>query len=134
MDIQMRAARAADEEAVLSLLASHKGLEVAFDPAEFVVGTEAGRVVVCGRLRRHPDGALELASVATARQGAGLGSAIVARLLQRAGGPVYALALAPGFFARHGFEALPGDDLPASVRAKALGLCSSQSYVAMVRR
>jgi N-acetylglutamate synthase-like GNAT family acetyltransferase len=135
MSLQVRPARPADEEAVLGILSSYKGLEVAFDAAEFAVAADGGRIEACGRLRRHEDGSLELASVAAARQGAGLGALVVGHLLARvpAGRPVYALALAPGFFARHGFVELPRGALPASVAAKAQSLCASQPYVAMVR-
>src|SRR5688572_15079973 len=111
----VRAAQAADRDRVLALLAAQAGLEVAFDPAEFHVVGSGGDVVACGRLRVHPDGALELASVATdaARRGEGLASQVVESLLRGAKGPVYALALAPGFFARHGFREVPRSTLPA---------------------
>ena len=94
------------------------------------------RVLACGRLRRHADGALELASVATDRghQGAGLASVLTRRLLAEAAGqPVYALALAPGFFARHGFREVAKDALPPSVRAKADGMCASKAFIPMRR-
>jgi amino-acid N-acetyltransferase len=131
----VRAARAADEADVLALLRSYAGLEVGFAAAEFAVAADARGLVACGRLRRHADGSLELASVATRadHQGRGLGGRIVARLLADVREPVYALALAPGFFERHGFREVARDGLPASVRAKAETLCASQPYVAMVR-
>ena len=137
MQVLTRRAVPADEAAVLALLRSHPGLEADFAPAEFDVATQDRRVLACGRLKRHADGALELASVATdaAHQGQGLASVLTHRLLAGAphGQPVYALALAPGFFARHGFREVPRESLPASVRAKADGLCASQPFVAMVR-
>ena len=135
MPLLVRAARPADAPAVLALLGRYPGLEVAFDPSEFVVVAEGAAIVACGRLRHHGDGALELASVAAepGRHGAGLGSAVVKALLAGVDGPVYALALAPGFFARHGFREVAKAGLPASVRAKADGLCASQPYAAMVR-
>lgn len=133
LDPVVRPAVPADEAAVLHLLRGHHGLEVAFDAAEFVVAAEAGGIVACGRMRRHADGSLELASVATARQGGGLGSLVVERLLRGRAGPVYALALAPGFFARHGFRETTKEALPATVLAKADGLCASMPYTPMVR-
>lgn len=131
----VRPAVGADEAAVLALLAKHKGLEVAFHAGEFAVATDSARVLACGRLRRHGDGGLELASVATepGHHGAGLASAVVRHLLAGTSGPVYALALAPGFFARHGFREVGLDALPASVRAKADGMCASQPFVTLVR-
>lgn len=137
MQVLTRAALPGDEAAVLALLRSHDGLEAEFAAAEFAVATQDRRVLACGRLKRHGDGALELASVATERdqQGQGLASVLVRRLLARApaGEPVYALALAPGFFARHGFREVPRESLPPSVRAKAEGMCASRPFVAMAR-
>lgn len=136
--VAVRLALPADAAAVLALLRSHDGLEVEFAAAEFAVAADAAApadVLACGRLRRHGDGALELASVATRANlhGRGLGGRVVDRLLAGAREPVYALALAPGFFARHGFREVAVDRLPASVRAKAEGVCASKPYVAMVR-
>jgi len=140
MTLPVRPASSADADDVLDLLRLHHGLEVDFEPSEFLVasdddGEARPAIVACGRLRRHADGALELASVATrpGRHGSGLGSAIVKGLLAEADGPVWALALAPGFFVRHGFREAGLDGLPASVRAKADGMCASQPFVAMVR-
>lgn len=140
--VTLRAATAADESAVLDLLRSHDGLEVEFEAAEFLLAVLDGAsgkghdVVACGRLRRHGDGALELASVATRAglHGRGLAGALVERLLAGARQPVYALALAPGFFAKQGFTEVAKATLPASVLAKADGLCASKPYVAMVRK
>ena len=133
--VGLRRATAADESQVLALLRSHKGLEVEFAAAESCLATDGDQVVACGRLRRHADGALEIASVATQAglHGRGVGSALVRCMLEGVREPVFALALAPGFFARHGFREIRKADLPASVRAKAEGLCASQPYVAMVR-
>lgn len=137
MQTLVRPARSGDEAAVLALLARHKGLEMAFAAEEFLLAVDGPHVRACGRLRRHPDGALELASIATepGHHGAGLGSAVVHALLSGVadGSPVYALALAPGFFARFGFREVPRGDLPASVRDKAEGMCASQPFVAMAR-
>lgn len=133
--IRVRPATPADSAAVLQLLRSHAGLEVEFEAKEFQLAVAEGNVLACGRLRRYADGILELASVATrgGHAGRGLASRVVGKLLEEVGEPVYALALAPGFFLRHGFREVPRDRLPASLRAKAEGLCASQPYVAMVR-
>lgn len=135
MAASIRKARASDEAPVLALLRSHPGLEVAFDAAEFHVAEDGRGVVACGRLHRHPDGSVELASVAVlpALKGTGVGTRLVQAMLRDPQPRLYALALAPGFFARFGFAELPRDQLPASVRGKAEGLCASQPYVAMAR-
>ncbi|MEA3137677.1 MAG: hypothetical protein QOC71_1958 [Thermoplasmata archaeon] len=133
--LTLRRAAPADAEAVLALLRSHDGLEVEFDPADFCVAADGETVLACARLRRHADGALELASVATRSglHGKGFGSALVRCILDGVHGPVYALALAPGFFAKHGFREVATASLPASVLAKADGMCASRPFVAMVR-
>lgn len=131
----VRKARASDAAPVLALLRSHTGLEADFDAAEFHVAEDGRGVVACGRLRRHPDGAVELASVAVQAglKGAGVGTRLVEAMLAPPQPVLFALALAPGFFARFGFAEVPRGRLPASVRAKAEGLCASQPYVAMAR-
>jgi N-acetylglutamate synthase-like GNAT family acetyltransferase len=80
-----------------------------------------------------PDG-FELASVAVRpdRRGEGVGRALVERALTRAEGPVYALCLAPGFFAHLGFD--PLDEVPAGLEAKAEGCCRERGFVPMAWR
>jgi amino-acid N-acetyltransferase len=133
--MEVRPATARDEAAVRALLAGFDGLEVDFLASEVVVALQDGRLVGCGRLKRHPDGSLELASVATARdvQGQGVGSAVTRALLARARGRVYALALASDFFARHGFRETPKETLPPPILAKADGMCSSRPFKPMFK-
>ncbi|MHB1262176.1 MAG: GNAT family N-acetyltransferase [Thermoplasmatota archaeon] len=133
--VTVRRATAGDAEAVLALLRSHDGLEVEFKASEFCLAGDGNAVLACGRLRRHTDGAMELASVATqaGQHGRGLASAVVQSVLDGVTEPVFALALAPGFFARHGFREVSKELLPGSVRAKADGMCASRPYVAMIR-
>lgn len=132
----LRRARSDDEPAVLLLLKSHPGLETTFDASDFCVATEGERIVACGRIKRHADRSLELASVATVadRQGQGIAGRLVEALIANHREPVYTLALAPGFFAKHGFRLVEKETLPASVRGKAEGTCATQTFKAMVRR
>lgn len=134
--VSLRRAKPADEAAVLALLASESGLERAFDPSDFCVAVEGQRIVACGRVKRHADQSLELASVATVkdRRGHGIAGQLVDALVRNHREPIYALALAPGFFAKHGFRVVDKVTLPAEVRAKAEGMCASQPYKAMVLR
>ena len=127
-----RPALPADGAAVAALLEAN-GLEAEFVAAEFRVIEDAGGIVACGRLKRLPGGALELASVAVAqgRRGAGLGDRVTRDLLRGAARPVFALALAPGFFARHGFVPVPAASLPEALAGKANGMCASTGFVAM---
>ena len=121
--VLVRPARASDAAQVVALEQA-AGVEVAFDPAEFHVAESDGRVVACARLRRFPDGTLEIASVAvdSALRGQGVGARLVQRTLEDADGPVHALALAPGFFLRLGFRAVP--DVPAALREKLETTCA----------
>jgi N-acetylglutamate synthase-like GNAT family acetyltransferase len=131
--VTVRPAAASDEAAVTALLRSHHGLEAVFAPGEFVVADAQGWPVGCARMRPCAGGGWELASVATrpGLQGRGIGSRLVGHALAGRDGPVYALALAPGFFARFGFEPVALGDMPPDVRAKAEGMCASRPYVAM---
>lgn len=134
--LAVRPARPSDEPAVLALLRSHPGLEVGFEAREFVVAERSDGLAACARLRRHPDGAWEIASVAVRAdlRGGGIGARLVPPALAPAGAaPVYALALAPGFFAKHGFRPIEADALPPALAAKATGMCASTGFVAMRR-
>ena len=130
LPLRLRAARDADAPAVVRLLES-AGLEAAFDPREAVVAEAEGRVVATARLRPLGEGAHELAGVAVAPglRGHGLGARVVQAALAGAAGPVYALALAPGFFERHGFRRL--DAVPDALRDRAAGTCASSGAVPM---
>lgn len=128
---QVRRAKDADAASVVALL-QEAGLEVAFDPREFVVAVEGGRLVGCARLKALPDGSRELASVAVAadRRGERIGEALTREALRDASGDVYALALQPGFFERQGFRRLA--EVPAPLREKASTVCASSGFVSMV--
>lgn len=130
--LAIRAARDTDAKAVIALLDT-EGLETAFDPRDFIVADEAGRIVACARLRTFASGAHELASVAVspARRRQGLGAVVVAAALARASSMVYALALQPGFFQAQGFQPLLV--LPPELEEKARGMCAGTPFTAMRR-
>lgn len=131
-----RPARPSDQQAVQKLLRDN-GLEADFVASEFQVVEDFGSIVACERLRRLPEGGVELASVAVVagRRGEALGDLVTRGLLKavRPGVGVYALALAPGFFARHRFDPIVVEQLPESLLGKARGLCASKGFVAMRR-
>lgn len=130
MTARVRAARPEDAAPVRALL-NAEALQADFVPDEFVVLEEDGVVLACARLHTFPSGAHELASVAVApaRRGERLGAQVVRAALARATGPVHALALAPGFFARLGFARR--DDVPEDLAPKASGFCASTGFVSM---
>ncbi|MHB8605269.1 MAG: GNAT family N-acetyltransferase, partial [Thermoplasmatota archaeon] len=127
----VRGARPEDAAGVLALLAA-ADLDAEFVARESVVAEDAGRIVGCARLRPLAGGAHELASVAVerGRRGTRIGARVVARALTTARGRVYALALAPGFFAKLGFRRIA--DVPRELADKAATRCSSTPFVTMV--
>lgn len=135
--MRTRPARDSDRQPVQALL-QENGLESDFVAAEFRVIEDSGEIVACGRMKRLPEGDVELASVAVvaARRGEGLGDLVTRELLGATppGGSVYALALAPRFFTRHGFVPIAVESLPASLAGKARGICGSKGFVAMKKR
>jgi N-acetylglutamate synthase-like GNAT family acetyltransferase len=130
-DARVRRALPTDLGQVTALLDA-EGLETEFKYHEFFVVEEKGQIVASARLKPLPDGTFELASVAVVkeRRGAGLGEGVVATALKRADGPVYALALAPGFFEKQGFRRI--DSAPASLKRKAESHCASKGFVPMI--
>lgn len=127
----IRPATAADASAVIDLERA-ADVEVAFDPAEFHVAEQDGRVVACARLRRFPDGTIEIASVAVEAhlRGLGVGASLVREALATVDGPVHALAVAPGFFLKLGFRAI--DQAPDALREKLEGACASRTPAILV--
>lgn len=129
--LHVRNARDTDAKAVVALLSSEHHLEIAFDPAEFVVAEIGPEIVGCGRLKRLAPNTYEIASVVvrpSARRHH-VGATTVQTLLDRAHGTVYALALAPQFFKAQGFQPLPS--LPDLLVGKATSVCASSGFIPM---
>lgn len=120
LDEWVRPARPDDGPSVQKLL-SVEGLEAEFVAREFVVCESDGRIVGCARAWRVPEGGTELASVVVdpAHRGRGLARSLAEAALLGAPHPVYALTLVPEMVQRGGFESIPEDALPPSLRAKA---------------
>jgi amino-acid N-acetyltransferase len=87
----------------------------------YVVADADGRIVGCGGLDRYTRESAEIYGLATAPEGSpqGTGSAIVKALIDRARQDsierVFALTLAPEFFAKLGFLTVTHADLPLKV-------------------
>lgn len=129
-DAVYRRALPTDLAEAMELLES-EGLETEFKYNEFTVATSRDRLVACVRLKPLRDGTMELASVAVAKEyrGRGIGERIVSEALEGAGGTVYALALAPGFFEKQGFRRI--DAVPPALKRKAESHCASKGFVPM---
>lgn len=131
--VRTRPARDTDARAVVSLLLLDHHLEVAFDPTQFVVAEADGKVIACARLKPLGKDEAELASVIVdpTMRGQGVGARIVAAALEGAPRRVYALALAPEFFAAQGFRAIPA--VPPALVGKATSVCAKSGFVPMER-
>ncbi len=117
-NVTIRPAAEQDREAVLALLEA-AALETAFVADQFTVVVEDAEVVGCGRLKPLAEGGFELASVVVRadRRGRGLGDRVTNAILKGVDAEVFGIALAPAFFARHGFTEVAA--LPASLAEKA---------------
>jgi amino-acid N-acetyltransferase len=128
--MKVRAAHSDDVARIVSIISHHAAqglmlprsagaMSAALDC--YVVADAAGKVVGCGGLDRYTDDSAEIYGVATAPEGSppGTGKSILQALIARARkeniGKVFALTLAPGFFARMGFKTVAHSDLPLKV-------------------
>jgi len=82
----------------------------------FIVAEDGGAIVGVGQVKPHRDGTRELASIAVtpARQGQGIGSAIIKELLRREHGIVHLTCRSrlQGYYERFGFRLLSSGDYP----------------------
>lgn len=123
-DVDLRFAAPADWAAIEGILREAAlPIPAALPPVEFVVATRGGAVVACTGWEAYGERAL-LRSVAVreADRGTGTGRAVVERALaELAARGVREATLvtlaAGGFFARHGFQAIPRDEVSSPVQA-----------------
>ena len=85
---------------------------VAVDPQDRLLG--------CGQLKPHPDGSLEMASIAVQPdyRRLGIAHAIIDRLMSQSGVPLYLRCAARmrAFYERFGFQVIPFEEMPAGYR------------------
>lgn len=120
----IRRATAADERAVLALLAASSlpGDGVADHLDDFLVAEADGAVVGVAGLERYGDAALlRSVAVSAGARGAGLGGLLTKRVLESAAvagvRAVYLLTTtAEDYFPRHGFRRIDRASVPAPVR------------------
>ena len=81
---------------------------------------KAGELIGCGQIKPHLDGSRELASIAVTpeHQRRGVGSALVAHLLNLASPPIYLICRARlgAYYARFGFRPGETDRMPIYFR------------------
>jgi amino-acid N-acetyltransferase len=128
--MKVRPAGTRDVEKIVTIISHHasKGLMLprsagaltaALDT--YVVADAGDNIVGCGGLERYTQDSAEIYGLATAPEGSppGTGKAIVQALIARARkesiGKVFAMTLAPAFFAKLGFKTVAHSDLPLKV-------------------
>lgn len=121
----VRPARPDDASHVETLLRA-EGLETEFVASEFLVCESNGRLVACARARRVAEGGTEFSSlvVVPSHRGRGISRELFSMALLGARHPVYALTIVPELASRAGFERIPPETLPESLKVKA-NRCSS---------
>ena len=143
-----RRARLGDVDAILrinerfarrGILLSRTPEEIAESIGTFRVSELDGEVVGIAALRDYGDGIGELRSLAVSDtvQGRGMGEMLVRAIVRDARdagiGRLYVLTANPGYFALHGFEELPWEEVPEVLDAdRASGIARRRWNTAMV--
>lgn len=116
----IRPATAADQPTIRAMIRAAGLNPVHLDWPHFLLALEGERVVGVGQVRPHPDGSRELASIAVtpARQGLGVGKALVAELVARETGVLYLFCMPErkSFYEPFGFVEIAGRELQPTMR------------------
>jgi N-acetylglutamate synthase-like GNAT family acetyltransferase len=125
MPLTIRPATEADQPRILLLIREVHLPRMNLRWPNFMVAEEDGEVVGMGQVKSHGDGSRELASIAVvpARQGQGIGSAIIQTLLAREPGVVLHLSCRrelEGYYERFGFARLEPASYPPYFRRTTL--------------
>jgi len=125
MPLTTRPATEADQPRILGLIKEVRLPRMNLRWPNFVVAEEAGEMVGMGQVKSHGDGSRELASIAVvpARQGEGVGNAIIQALLAREPGVVLHLSCRrelEGYYERFGFKRLEPASYPPYFRLTTL--------------
>jgi N-acetylglutamate synthase-like GNAT family acetyltransferase len=125
MPLTVRPATEADQPRILRLIKEVRLPRMNLRWPNFVLAEEDGEVIGMGQVKSHGDGSRELASIAVvpARQGQGIGSAIIKALLAREQGVVLHLSCRrqlEGYYERFGFARLEPASYPPYFRRTTL--------------
>jgi N-acetylglutamate synthase-like GNAT family acetyltransferase len=115
--VSIRPATQADQPTIRRLIKDANLNRMSLDWLNFVVAEEDGAIVGVAQVKAHGDGSRELASIAVvpARQGQGIGRALIERLLAREPGAVLHLTCRRelvGYYERFGFRRLERAEYP----------------------
>ncbi len=120
MPLTLRDATVEDQPTIRQIVRAANINPTGLEWPRFIVaedgGADGGAIVGVGQVKPHRDGTRELASIAVipARQGQGLGSAIINELLRREWGIVHLTCRSQlqGYYERFGFKRLEPRDYP----------------------
>jgi N-acetylglutamate synthase-like GNAT family acetyltransferase len=118
---QLRKARSADARAIRELIWRVGINPMSLDWRRFLVAVdEEDRVIGTGQIKPHWDGSRELASLAVQpeRQGEGIGTVIMTRLLEENALPLYLTCrdVMESYYLKFGFRRLEAAEMPPSFR------------------
>src|SRR6266849_4672890 len=125
MPLTIRPATEADQPTIRRLIKEANINRMNLHWPNFVVAEDDGVIVGVGQVKAHGDGSRELASIAVvpARQGQGIGSAVIKTLLAREPGVVLHLTCRrelEGYYERFGFVRLEPASYPPYFRRTTL--------------
>ncbi len=116
MPLTLRNATAEDQATIRRIVRAAKINPTGLDWPRFIVAEDGGATVGVGQVKPHGDGTRELSSIAVipARQGQGVGSAIIEELLRREKGTLHLTCRSrlQGYYERFGFRRLASSDYP----------------------
>jgi N-acetylglutamate synthase-like GNAT family acetyltransferase len=116
MSVTIRAATEGDQATIRRLIREANLNRMSLDWPHFVVAEEDGAIVGIGQVKPHGDGSRELASIAVvpAKQGLGIGSAVIKTLLARERGVLHLTCRRQmqGYYERFGFRNLEPSEFP----------------------
>jgi len=116
MPLTLRDATAEDQPTIRQIVRAANINPTGLDWPRFIVAEDAGAIVGVGQVKPHRDGTRELASIAVlpARQGQGIGTAIIQDLVRRENATLHLTCRSrlQGYYERFGFRRLESRDYP----------------------
>ena len=116
MPLTLRDATIEDQPTIRQIVRAANINPTGLDWPRFIVAEDAGAIVGVGQVKPHRDGTRELASIAVlpARQGQGIGTAIIQDLVRREKATLHLTCRSrlQGYYERFGFRRLESRDYP----------------------
>jgi N-acetylglutamate synthase-like GNAT family acetyltransferase len=114
--LEIRPAAAGDQATIRRFVKDARLNPMSLHWPNFVVAEQDGEIVGVGQVKAHGDGSRELASIVVvpARQGSGIGSAVIGALLARNPGVLHLTCRRElqGYYERFGFRRLDRAEFP----------------------